>query len=81
MKIASYDKAEWIDVWRDRVPMTDDEVLITARMDKIGPDGKKVSAGLGAGTSYYDPETGHWCVHDVVAWMPFPEPYNPVEEE
>ena len=89
MKIASFENREWIDAWRDRRPMTNDEVLVT-----YFEDGE-----VKVGTAFYETEQGSkeawicrmvgWYVvghgnANVIAWQPFIEPYDPVaadEEE
>ena len=77
MKPASFDTAEWIDAWRDRRPMTDDEVLVSYFFD-----GK-----MRVSTSFYAKESrnpisvcceGWACAGTVLAWMPLPEAYDPV---
>jgi hypothetical protein len=68
MKPASFDTAEWIDAWRDRRPMTDDAVLVS------GWDGDEHVVGM----SCY--ANGYWATGlTVLAWMPLPEAYDPVE--
>ena len=71
MNIARFEVREWIDPWRDRRPMTDDRVLV--QYWKFGTWFIRVSN--------YRPEVDDWEVDNVIAWMPLPEPYNPVEEE
>ena len=60
---ASFDEREWIDVKTDRVPMTDDPVLV------CGED-KTMAVG------YYKKAEKKWTRSNVVAWMPLPEPYE-----
>lgn len=82
MKPASFEKREWIDPWRDRYPMTDDTVLVTFFYDgKLRVDmarySKKNQYGI-VGTA-----TEGWCcpgavLGAVLAWMPLPDPYDPV---
>ena len=60
---ASFDEREWIDVKTDRVPMTDDPVLV-CREDKTMAVG------------YYKKTEKKWTRSNVVAWMPLPEPYE-----
>lgn len=68
MKPASFDTAEWVDAWRDRRPMTDDLVLVS------GWDGEIHRVGI----SWYN--SGEWeTALIVLAWMPLPEVYDPVE--
>lgn len=86
MKIANFEKAEWIDAWRDRVPMTEDEVLVTfqakpMRRRGFDDDDVIVKNFITVTQAFYDTEEGHWSINNVLAWMPLPEPYNPVEEE
>lgn len=81
MNIASFDEREWIDPWRDRVPMTDEPVLVTVWASGSFFDGYKAKGRLALMTSFYDHEVRGWGIANVLAWMPFPEPYNPVEEE
>ena len=85
MKPASFEKREWIDPWRDRRPMTKDPVLVS-----IVENGKiKVAVGrynaepLDCGTYMVDIGwfvDGFHLQEFVLAWMPLPDPYNPVEE-
>ena len=86
MKVASFEKREWIDPWRDRRPMTEDPVLVS-----IVENGKiEVAVGrynakpIDRGTHIVDIGwfvDGFHLREFVLAWMPLPEPYNPVEEE
>lgn len=75
MNIARFEVREWIDPWRDRRPMTSDEVLVT-----VWSKGEYVVKTAW----YYNDE---WTIlsfgrfDTALAWMPLPEPYNPVEEE
>lgn len=61
--IASFDKKEWISAENDRVPMTNDPVLV-CREDKTMAVG------------YYKKATKTWTRSNVIAWMPLPEPYE-----
>ena len=85
LKVASFEEREWIDPWRDRRPMTDDEVLVTAYdwyknhlitttawYRTTAPDLDSWNVIL--------PRYG-WSIPNVLYWMPMPEPYNPAEEE
>ena len=66
MKIASFDKVEWIDPWNDRCPMTDDWVLVTAF-----DEGRKYVT-----ESKYENGYG-WFMDDgvsILGWQPLPEP-------
>lgn len=60
---ASFEKREWIDAATDRVPMTNDPVLV-CREDKTMAVG------------YYRKAEKKWSRTNVVAWMPLPEPYE-----
>ena len=72
---------EWIPV-AERLPANDDCVIITLK----DLDNDKIETLFG----YYDPGDGCWldyesCIVDdyaceVVAWMPFPDPYKEVLE-
>ena len=77
MKVASFDNAEWIDAWRDRRPMTDDPVLVTSETK----EGRKVMFGWFV--KYKDIDVWHTSIEGrkILAWMPLPDRYNPVEEE
>lgn len=79
MKPASFEHAEWIDPWRDRRPMTEDPVLATYFYD-----GKRyVDMAIyskGGENTRYGVTTEGWSHGTVLAWMPLPEAYNPVEE-
>ena len=81
MNIARFEVREWIDPWRDRTPMTDDIVLVTVWAQGNILTGYKAEGRLAVMTSFYEPEAKAWGIANVLAWMPFPEPYNPVEEE
>lgn len=81
MKIASYDKREWIDPWRDRTPMTEDIVLVTVWAQGNALIGYKAKGRLVVMTSFYEPEAKSWGIANVLAWMPFPEAYDPVAAE
>lgn len=68
MKIANFEKAEWIDPWNDRRPMTEDWVLVTV----FDPEDnhKYVTE------SKYEDGYG-WFMDDeisILGWMPLPEP-------
>lgn len=79
MNIARFEVREWIDPWRDRRPMTDDVVLVTLwRRERIYVEQAWYGENFLEITGGKD-----WnCVEGtVLAWMPLPEPYNPVEEE
>lgn len=68
MTIASFDKVEWIDPWKDRRPMTDDWVLVT-----LNDEGHKYVT-----MSRYEGKYG-WFIDDeieLIAWMPMPDPAN-----
>ena len=71
MKVASFDNAEWIDAWRDRRPMTDDPVLVTrwSRWAKCYVITIETYDACG------------WSSDTVLAWMPLPEAYDPVEAD
>lgn len=72
MKVASYDKREWIDPWRDRRPMTDDNVLVTRSYR-----GERYVV-----TSWYCTAANEFaCNGTVLAWKPLEEPYDPTAEE
>lgn len=73
MKPASFDVAEWIDAWRDRRPMTDDAVLVTA----WNPREERLM--VSTARYYCEEEYKTWNDYSVVAWMPLPEAYDPVE--
>lgn len=72
MMVASFSTKEWIDPWRDRRPMTDDAVLVTTYWHGVWSHG----------VAYYDLEGEDWygVCGTILAWMPLPEVYNPVEE-
>lgn len=84
LKVASFEEREWIDPWRDRRPMTDDEVLVTAYdafLNKLVVTYGVYGNGInGRGNILCIPSYG-WNIPNVLAWMPKPEPYNPAEEE
>ena len=70
MKTASFEQREWIDPWRDRRPMTDDDVLVT------------VWTRYGCKVTTATCDEGIWLIgQDVLAWMPLPDPFNPAEED
>lgn len=75
LKVASFEEREWIDAWRDRRPMTDDEVLVTYWNAYGGA--LRVRTGNYRENGQYN----GWGFPFVLAWMPKPEPYNPAEEE
>ena len=79
MNIARFEVREWIDPWRDRRPMTEDRVLVALgdAEDFIGI-ARYVADPIDEG--WYIEMYGHNTVN-ILAWMPLPEPYNPVEEE
>lgn len=60
---ASFEEREWINAANDRVPMTNDPVLV-CREDKTMAVG------------YYRKAEKKWSRTNVVAWMPLPEPYE-----
>lgn len=71
MKIASFEKREWINPKTDRRPMTEDWVLITVMV------GNRPETSIGKFMSY-----GEWCgedSEDVIAWMPLPDPAEVME--
>lgn len=85
MKIASFENREWIDAWSDRRPMTDDNVLVTywdefderleVSVESYGKRSTLTRDAVGWTNNY---------TRNILAWMPFPEPYDPVaadEEE
>ena len=80
MKPASFEKAEWIDPWRDRRPMTEDPVLVTTWRD-----GKTyVECAWYREKHNYDTityEEGWVACGTVLAWKPLEEPYDPTAEE
>ena len=79
MNIARFEVREWIDPWRDRRPMTDDVVLVTLwRRERISVEQAWYGGNVIDGTGRKD---WHCVEGTVLAWMPLPEPYNPVEEE
>lgn len=79
-KVASFETREWIDPWRDRRPMTEDAVLATYFYNGKGyVDTAFYSKGGGGTTNAFIPE-GWSSPGIVLAWMPLPDPYNPVEE-
>lgn len=67
---ASFEVREWIDARTDRVPMTNEWVLISLRL-------KRGSRAVEKG--FYEPELGAWwnglVGGEVEAWQPLPEPY------
>ena len=76
MKPASFDTAEWIDAWRDRRPMTDDNVLVTDFYNgKMRIDTAYYNEGDGGCGCLVE---GWRCAGEVLAWMPLPEAYDPV---
>ena len=82
MKPASFEERVWIDPWRDRYPMTDDEVLVTYFFDgKLMVDTAHYRKGkdLSDITALWEPE-GWCCPGTVLAWQPLPEAYDPVAE-
>ena len=78
--MASFDKAEWIDAWRDRRPMTEDAVLVT-----LWRGGKTyVDVAWYREEHHYDTTTfeeGWVALGTVLAWKPLEEPYDPTAEE
>ena len=82
MKPASFEHAEWIDPWRDRRPMTDDRVLVTffANGKMYVDTGCYVKGDVEWVRNVLSGE-GWRAPGTVLAWMPLPEAYNPVEEE
>ena len=67
---ASFEEREWIDARTDRVPITNDWVLISIRL-------KRGSRTVDKG--FYEPELGAWwnvTGGEIEAWMPMPEPYG-----
>ena len=77
MRIASFEEREWIDARTDRVPMTDDEVLVSLRKKSGQRDVLKGS---------YLPENKMWFwgvngIGEVEAWQPIPDPYYGGEDE
>ena len=69
--LPSADVQHWIPC-SERLPEEDGEYLVT-----------DVSGGAATVTETYfitDCEgEGHWGALDVIAWMPLPEPYNPID--
>lgn len=84
MKVASFDKVEWIDPWIDRYPMTDDTVLVTYFYDgKLRVDTARYRKGIDLYgiISFSGIATEGWCCPGtVLAWQPLPEAYDPVAE-
>jgi len=66
MRIASFEKREWIDPVNDRRPMTEDWVLVTQLTE-----GRKIVT-----ESKYEEKYG-WFIDPedtVLGWMPLPDP-------
>lgn len=75
MKVASFEKVEWIDPWRDRRPMTNDKVLVTGEYELTGERFVDID--------YCDKGIWYWATlnnYKVIAWKPLEDPHNPVEE-
>lgn len=71
MKIASFEKREWINPKTDRRPMTEDWVLISVMV------GNRPETSIGKFMPY-----GEWYGEDredVIAWMPLPDPAEVTE--
>ena len=83
MKVASFESREWIDPWRDRRPMTADDVLVTSIRIRGG------DIDVNVHVSWYRSDEGKFfneCYNvgdgwRVLAWMPLPEAFSPDEEE
>lgn len=71
MKIASFEKREWIDPKTDRRPMTEDWVLITV-VEFTKPE-TRIGRYMSYGEWYWEDS------EDVIAWMPLPDPAEVME--
>lgn len=80
MKVASFEKAEWIDPWRDRVPQTEDKVIVTAFERGLRCGDSTIRGKLVVDFDHYVPNVGWGCHSTVLAWMPLPDKYDPVAE-
>lgn len=81
MKPASFEEREWIDPWRDRYPMTNDDVLVTYFLDgKLMVGTAFYSKGDEEPIALFGATEGWRCAGTVLAWQPLPEAYDPVAE-
>ena len=77
---------DWIECTPDTMPETNDEVLTTYIVN-----GNRKRCFVESASWFYDGEEGHWnsvwdeyrvpgTKKEVIAWMPMPKPYKPLEK-